>query len=73
LTNERNHGIIRYKQKGDGNMKYEVTVTNGVVEKVITLKKDGDWVRDVASAERMANAQVNGAWSVVSGKTKELA
>jgi hypothetical protein len=54
-------------------MKYEVIVTNGVTEKAITLKKDGDWVRDVASAERMAQSQVNSAWRVVSGKTKELA
>jgi hypothetical protein len=54
-------------------MKYEVTITNGITEKVVTLKKDGDWVRDIASAERMAQSQTNSSWRVVSGKTKELA
>jgi hypothetical protein len=54
-------------------MYYVVTVTNGVREDEINIRKDGDWVKDVDSAERMAQSQINSSWQVVKGKTKELA
>jgi hypothetical protein len=54
-------------------MYYVVTVTNGLVKYEMPIRKDGDWVKDVESAERMAQSKINNSWRVVEGETKELA
>jgi hypothetical protein len=44
--------------------KYFITVTNGQDEKIIELKKDGEWVKDINSAIKMAESKINWEWQV---------
>lgn len=45
--------------------KYQVEITNGVVNKFMEIKKDGSWVTNEKTALQMAESKINRAWTII--------